>query len=74
MMGIRYHHIDPPSPDIDYIAIRLDLIDTRSRSIIQVYILKQKHFLVKGVFFTTLLTLVLLTSHSVRAGLDPGNH
>ncbi|XP_056096315.1 FRAS1-related extracellular matrix protein 1a isoform X2 [Rhinichthys klamathensis goyatoka] len=35
MMGIRYHHIDPPSPDIDYIAIRLDLIDTRSRSIIQ---------------------------------------
>jgi len=51
MMGIRYHHIDPPSPDIDYIAIRLDLIDTRSRSIIQVYILKQKHFLVKGVFF-----------------------
>lgn len=40
MMGIRYHHIDPPSPDIDYIAIRLDLIDTRSKSIIQVYILK----------------------------------
>ncbi|KAK7169865.1 hypothetical protein R3I94_000184 [Phoxinus phoxinus] len=35
MMGIRYHHVDPPSPDIDYIAIRLDLIDTRSRSIIQ---------------------------------------
>ncbi|XP_077057949.1 FRAS1-related extracellular matrix protein 1a isoform X2 [Siphateles boraxobius] len=35
MMGIRYQHIDPPSPDIDYIAIRLDLIDTRSRSIIQ---------------------------------------
>ncbi|XP_056605468.1 FRAS1-related extracellular matrix protein 1a [Triplophysa dalaica] len=35
MMGIRYHHIDPPSPDIDYIAIRLDLTDTRSRSIIQ---------------------------------------
>ncbi|XP_059394648.1 FRAS1-related extracellular matrix protein 1a [Carassius carassius] len=34
-MGIRYHHIDPPSPDIDYIAIRLDLTDTRSRSIIQ---------------------------------------
>ncbi|XP_052009811.1 FRAS1-related extracellular matrix protein 1a isoform X3 [Xyrauchen texanus] len=35
MMGIRYHHIDPPSPNIDYIAIRLDLTDTRSRSIIQ---------------------------------------
>uniref|UniRef100_A0A672MFC2 FRAS1-related extracellular matrix protein 1 n=1 Tax=Sinocyclocheilus grahami TaxID=75366 RepID=A0A672MFC2_SINGR len=35
MMGIRYHHTDPPSPDIDYIAIRLDLTDTRSRSIIQ---------------------------------------
>uniref|UniRef100_A0A8C1JDA4 FRAS1-related extracellular matrix protein 1 n=1 Tax=Cyprinus carpio TaxID=7962 RepID=A0A8C1JDA4_CYPCA len=35
MMGIRYQHTDPPSPDIDYIAIRLDLTDTRSRSIIQ---------------------------------------
>ncbi|XP_016405558.1 FRAS1-related extracellular matrix protein 1a [Sinocyclocheilus rhinocerous] len=35
MMGIRYHHTDPPSPDIDYIAIRLDLTDTRSRSIVQ---------------------------------------
>ncbi|RXN31842.1 FRAS1-related extracellular matrix 1 [Labeo rohita] len=35
LMGIRYQHIDPPSPDIDYIAIRLDLTDTRSRSIIQ---------------------------------------
>ncbi|TSL34592.1 FRAS1-related extracellular matrix protein 1 [Bagarius yarrelli] len=35
MMGIRYQHIDPPSPDIDYIAIKLDLTDTRSGSIIQ---------------------------------------
>ncbi|KAK1796819.1 hypothetical protein P4O66_000910 [Electrophorus voltai] len=35
MMGIRYQHIDPPSPDIDYIAIRLDLTDTRSRRITQ---------------------------------------
>ncbi|XP_030635867.1 FRAS1-related extracellular matrix protein 1a isoform X3 [Chanos chanos] len=35
MMGIRYQHIDPPSPDVDYIAIRLDLTDTRSRSIFQ---------------------------------------
>uniref|UniRef100_A0A8B9KAF0 Fras1 related extracellular matrix 1a n=1 Tax=Astyanax mexicanus TaxID=7994 RepID=A0A8B9KAF0_ASTMX len=35
MMGIRYQHITPPSPDIDYIAIRLDLTDTRSRSIFQ---------------------------------------
>ncbi|KAL2079429.1 hypothetical protein ACEWY4_025173 [Coilia grayii] len=33
MMGLRYQHIDPPSPDVDYIAIRLDLTDTRSRSI-----------------------------------------
>ncbi|XP_029310735.1 FRAS1-related extracellular matrix protein 1a isoform X2 [Cottoperca gobio] len=35
MMGLRYQHIDPPSPDIDYIAIRLDLKDTRSGSIYQ---------------------------------------
>ncbi|KAI1888531.1 hypothetical protein AGOR_G00186130 [Albula goreensis] len=33
VMGLRYQHTDPPSPDIDYIAIRLDLTDTRSRSI-----------------------------------------
>lgn len=36
MMGLKYQHIDPPSPDIDYIAIRLDLKDTRSGSIYQV--------------------------------------
>ncbi|XP_022603580.1 FRAS1-related extracellular matrix protein 1 [Seriola dumerili] len=35
MMGLRYQHIDPPSPDIDYIAIRLDLKDTRSGNIYQ---------------------------------------
>lgn len=36
VMGLRYQHIDPPSPDVDYIAIRLDLRDTRSGSIYQV--------------------------------------
>ncbi|XP_028263008.1 FRAS1-related extracellular matrix protein 1a [Parambassis ranga] len=35
MMGLKYQHIDPPSPEIDYIAIRLDLKDTRSGSIYQ---------------------------------------
>ncbi|KAM4714914.1 FRAS1-related extracellular matrix protein 1a isoform 2-T2 [Anableps anableps] len=35
LMGIKYQHIDPPSPDVDYIAIRLDLKDTRSGSIHQ---------------------------------------
>uniref|UniRef100_UPI0037E8F5E3 FRAS1-related extracellular matrix protein 1a n=1 Tax=Semicossyphus pulcher TaxID=241346 RepID=UPI0037E8F5E3 len=33
MMGLKYQHIEPPSPDVDYIAIRLDLKDTRSGSI-----------------------------------------
>ncbi|XP_055084970.1 FRAS1-related extracellular matrix protein 1a isoform X2 [Periophthalmus magnuspinnatus] len=33
VMGLKYQHIDPPSPDIDYIQIRLDLKDTRSGSI-----------------------------------------
>ncbi|KAM6909056.1 FRAS1-related extracellular matrix protein 1a [Xenentodon cancila] len=33
LMGLKYQHIDPPSPDVDYIAIRLDLKDTRSGSI-----------------------------------------
>ncbi|XP_034470969.1 FRAS1-related extracellular matrix protein 1a isoform X1 [Hippoglossus hippoglossus] len=33
LMGLRYQHIDPPSPDIDYITIRLDLKDSRSGSI-----------------------------------------
>lgn len=32
VMGLKYQHIEPPSPDIDYIAIRLDLKDTRSGS------------------------------------------
>ncbi|KAM8899479.1 FRAS1-related extracellular matrix protein 1a [Spinachia spinachia] len=35
LMGLKYQHIDPPSPDKDYIAIRLDLEDTRSGSTYQ---------------------------------------
>nr|XP_046236498.1 FRAS1-related extracellular matrix protein 1a isoform X2 [Scatophagus argus] len=35
LMGLRYQHIDPPSPDVDYIAIRMDLKDTKSGSIYQ---------------------------------------
>ncbi|CAL1590665.1 unnamed protein product [Knipowitschia caucasica] len=33
VLGLRYQHTDPPSPDVDYIHIRLDLKDTRSNSI-----------------------------------------
>ncbi|KAM6109412.1 FRAS1-related extracellular matrix protein 1 [Phoenicopterus ruber ruber] len=32
-MGIRYQHLDPPSPDIDYIPMRLDLTDSRSKTL-----------------------------------------
>ncbi|XP_075383533.1 FRAS1-related extracellular matrix protein 1 isoform X3 [Mycteria americana] len=32
-MGIRYQHLDPPSPDIDYIPVRLDLTDSRSKTL-----------------------------------------
>nr|XP_038026306.1 FRAS1-related extracellular matrix protein 1 isoform X10 [Anas platyrhynchos] len=32
-MGIRYQHLDPPSPDTDYIPVRLDLIDSRSKTL-----------------------------------------
>ncbi|XP_061665126.1 FRAS1-related extracellular matrix protein 1a [Syngnathoides biaculeatus] len=35
LMGLKYQHMTPPSPDIDYIAIRLDLKDTRSGNIYQ---------------------------------------
>nr|XP_061810632.1 FRAS1-related extracellular matrix protein 1a [Nerophis lumbriciformis] len=33
VMGLKYQHMSPPSPDIDFIAIRLDLKDTRSGNI-----------------------------------------
>ncbi|XP_061486151.1 FRAS1-related extracellular matrix protein 1 isoform X3 [Rhineura floridana] len=33
LMGLRYQHLDPPSPNIDYIPIRLDLIDSRSKTV-----------------------------------------
>ncbi|NXU95636.1 FREM1 protein, partial [Xiphorhynchus elegans] len=32
-MGIQYRHLDPPSPDIDYIPVRLDLTDRRSKTL-----------------------------------------
>ncbi|XP_053512286.1 FRAS1-related extracellular matrix protein 1 isoform X6 [Artibeus jamaicensis] len=33
LMGLRYQHKDPPSPDMDYISIRLELTDSRSRMV-----------------------------------------
>ncbi|NWI59313.1 FREM1 protein, partial [Calyptomena viridis] len=32
-MGIQYRHLDPPSPDTDYIPLRLDLTDSRSKTL-----------------------------------------
>ncbi|NXG51566.1 FREM1 protein, partial [Psilopogon haemacephalus] len=32
-MGIRYQHLDSSSPDIDYIPLRLDLTDIRSKTL-----------------------------------------
>uniref|UniRef100_A0A8D0WFJ8 FRAS1-related extracellular matrix protein 1 n=1 Tax=Sus scrofa TaxID=9823 RepID=A0A8D0WFJ8_PIG len=31
LLGLRYQHLNPPSPNIDYISIRLDLTDSRSK-------------------------------------------
>nr|XP_014426327.1 FRAS1-related extracellular matrix protein 1 isoform X2 [Pelodiscus sinensis] len=31
LMGIRYQHLDPPSPNIDYVPIQLHLTDSRSK-------------------------------------------
>ncbi|XP_051843280.1 FRAS1-related extracellular matrix protein 1 [Antechinus flavipes] len=33
LMGLRYQHLHPPSPNVDYISISLDLTDIRSKSI-----------------------------------------
>nr|XP_045009957.1 FRAS1-related extracellular matrix protein 1 isoform X4 [Jaculus jaculus] len=33
LMGLHYHHVRPPSPSIDYIPIRLDLTESRSKVI-----------------------------------------
>ncbi|KAM4807956.1 FRAS1-related extracellular matrix protein 1 [Rhinophrynus dorsalis] len=33
LMGLRYQHLDPPSPNVDYISIKLDLTDTRSKAL-----------------------------------------
>lgn len=36
LMGLRYQHMDPPSPDLDYISIQLDLTDSRSKIVYKV--------------------------------------
>uniref|UniRef100_A0A8C0WGN4 FRAS1-related extracellular matrix protein 1 n=1 Tax=Castor canadensis TaxID=51338 RepID=A0A8C0WGN4_CASCN len=38
LMGLRYQHTQPPSPNIDYIAIQLDLVDRRSKIVYKVCI------------------------------------
>ncbi|XP_069482158.1 FRAS1-related extracellular matrix protein 1 [Ambystoma mexicanum] len=35
LRGLRYEHLEPPSPNTDYISIRLDLTDSRSKTIYQ---------------------------------------
>lgn len=43
MMGLRYQHMDPPSPDKDYVTIKLELRDLRSGSVYRVARLLQRH-------------------------------
>ncbi|XP_075451979.1 FRAS1-related extracellular matrix protein 1 isoform X2 [Ascaphus truei] len=33
LMGIKYQHLNPPSPNVDYISIQLDLTDSRSKAL-----------------------------------------
>ncbi|XP_054656687.1 FRAS1-related extracellular matrix protein 1a [Dunckerocampus dactyliophorus] len=33
VMGLKYRHMDPPSPDVDYVTIRLEIKDMRSSSV-----------------------------------------
>ncbi|XP_067846389.1 FRAS1-related extracellular matrix protein 1b isoform X2 [Heptranchias perlo] len=35
-MGLKYQHLSPPSPDTDYIPIRVEIRDERSRFLLQV--------------------------------------
>lgn len=36
LMGLHYQHTDPPSPNIDYISIQVDLTDGRSKIVYKV--------------------------------------
>ncbi|XP_012876209.1 PREDICTED: FRAS1-related extracellular matrix protein 1 [Dipodomys ordii] len=36
LMGLRYQHMQPPSPNIDYIPIQLDLMDSRSKIVYKI--------------------------------------
>lgn len=36
LMGLHYQHMQPPSPNIDYISIQLDLTDSRSKILYKV--------------------------------------
>lgn len=36
LTGFHYQHMQPPSPNIDYIPIQLDLTDRRSKTIYKV--------------------------------------
>lgn len=42
MMGLRYQHTDPPSPDKDYVTIKLELRDLRSGGVYRVAGLLQR--------------------------------
>ena len=62
MMGVRYQHRDPPSPDMDYIALRVDLRDTRSGSVYQVRSLSFILYICIYVFFIFFMLVMLAMS------------
>ncbi|XP_028668320.1 FRAS1-related extracellular matrix protein 1b [Erpetoichthys calabaricus] len=34
-MGLRYQHLSPPSPEVDYVSIRVEIRDKKTRSLVQ---------------------------------------
>lgn len=36
LVGFHYQHMQPPSPNVDYIPIHLDLTDRRSKTVYKV--------------------------------------
>lgn len=70
-MGIQYQHLDPPSPDTDYIPVRLDLSDSRSKTLHKVDLYASLSCLIVILWFfvvvvSCLLKLVLLVTFEER--------
>uniref|UniRef100_F7I8I1 FRAS1-related extracellular matrix protein 1 n=1 Tax=Callithrix jacchus TaxID=9483 RepID=F7I8I1_CALJA len=72
LMGLRYQHLDPPSPNIDYISIQLDLTDSRSKVVYKVELEVYDFFFERSAPMTVHISIRTADTNAPRVSWNTG--